>query len=81
VNWKQHPEDISFPNFAAGNMTRPKKFQSLSSNHKIRTIIKTVPKIPLGPYPQPELCGHDGKAPISNKIRMITNTVPSMASP
>lgn len=44
-------------------------------------MIKIVPKIPLGPYPQLALCDHDGIAPISNKIRMITNTVPSMVSP
>ncbi len=57
------------------------RFQSLPSNHKIRIMIKIVPKIPLGPYPHLELCGHDGKAPISNKIRMITSIVLSITSP
>ena len=47
----------------------------------MRTIIKIVPNIPLGPYPQPELCGHDGKAPMSNKIKMIIRIVPNMVTP
>lgn len=41
-------------------------------------MIKTVPKIPLGPYPHPLLWGHAGIAPISNKIKMTNSTVPNM---
>ena len=44
-------------------------------------MIKIVPKIPLGPYPQPALCGHAGNAPISNKIKITIKTVPNMTTP
>ncbi len=44
-------------------------------------MIKIVPKAPLGPYPQPELCGHAGKAPMSSKIKIINNTVPNIYPP
>ena len=40
----------------------------------MRTIIRIVPKIPLGPYPQLWLCGHVGKAPTS-KIMIIISTI------
>lgn len=57
------------------------RIYSLPKSHKIRTIIKIVPKIPLGPYPQLALCGHEGIAPMSNKIRIMINTVLNMTTP
>jgi len=44
-------------------------------------MIKMVPKIPLGAYPQLALWGHRGTAPIRSRIRTISNIVPSMMSP
>lgn len=41
-------------------------------------MIKTTPKIPLGPYPQPALYGHVGRAPSKIKIKMINKIVPSI---
>lgn len=38
-------------------------------------ISRTVPRIPLGPYPQALLCGQVGKAPRSNKIKRIIKMV------
>jgi hypothetical protein len=43
-------------------------------------IIKTRPRPPLGPYPQLRLCGQEGIAPRSIKIRITSRTV-IMASP
>ena len=40
----------------------------------MRTIIRIVPRIPLGPYPQLWLCGQVGKAPTS-KIMIIISTI------
>jgi hypothetical protein len=40
-----------------------------------------VPKIPLGPYPQPELCDQLGRDPINIKTRMTMIIVVSMSSP
>jgi len=40
----------------------------------MRTIIRIVPRIPLGAYPQFWLCGHLGKAPTS-KITIIMSTI------
>src|SRR4029450_2716652 len=49
---------------------------------KARMIrIKRInPSPPLGQYPQPELYGHAGSAPIKSRIRMINRIVP-MVSP
>ena len=46
-------------------------------NIRIRIITKTVPNPPVGPYPQFLLCGHVGKAPIRNKIKITRMMVVS----
>lgn len=33
--------------------------------------------LPMGLYPQLRLCGHDGKAPISIRIKIISKIVPT----
>lgn len=38
-------------------------------------MTRITPKIPLGPYPQPALCGQVGKAPIRIKINSINKIV------
>jgi hypothetical protein len=43
-------------------------------------INRINPSPPLGQYPQPELYGHAGSAPIKRRIRIINSIVP-MASP
>src|ERR1051326_6711201 len=43
-------------------------------------IKRTNPRPPLGQYPQPELYGHAGSAPINSRIRII-NRIVLMASP
>ncbi len=54
---------------------------NLPKSHRIKTIINITPKMPLGPYPQPELYGQAGIAPRSNNINIITSIVPSMIFP
>jgi hypothetical protein len=44
-------------------------------------MTRIVPIIPLGPYPHAALCGQDGTAPTSNKIRTTNNTVPNIEPP
>jgi hypothetical protein len=47
---------------------------------RIITIKRTKPSPPLGQYPQPELYGQAGNAPMSRRIRMI-NRIVLMVSP
>ena len=44
-------------------------------------MIKIIPKSPLGPYPQPELCGQVGNAPMSMRIKITIKIVPSIKPP
>jgi hypothetical protein len=39
------------------------------------TMINISPKPPLGPYPQPWLCGQAGSAPTKSRIKMISRIV------
>ena len=43
-------------------------------------MINTAPRTPEGPYPQPVLYGHVGRAPTRSKIRIINRTVPNIIS-
>jgi hypothetical protein len=43
-------------------------------------MIKRInPRPPLGQYPQPELYGHAGSAPISSRIKTISRIVPMLS--
>ncbi len=45
-------------------------------NNRTIKITTTKPIPPLGPYPQARLCGQLGTAPISKRMRTISNKVP-----
>jgi hypothetical protein len=56
------------------------RYQRRPANARMITIKRIIPSPPLGQYPQPELYGQAGNAPIKSKIRMINRIVP-MVSP
>ena len=45
--------------------------------NNIRTMTRTTPIIPVGPYPQELLYPHVGKAPTKTRIKTISKMVPN----
>lgn len=49
--------------------------QILPSSTRMMTIIRIVPRPPLGPYPHLLLCGHVGSAPMRRRMRTTSRMV------